>query len=145
MYCATCDAMDMPGKFCSDCGGILEERNQPCSNCGEPEAFGPFCHMCGNSLDRQACPNCKASNQNGKFCKKCGYELPISSDLLVAEETTTPTAGSKVQKISNGLGASATVYCRSCYATGRRFKSDGTLVNVCTVCGAPAMYLKFDG
>ena len=145
MYCATCDAMDMPGKFCSECGGILEERNQPCSNCGEPEAFGPFCHMCGNSLDRQACPNCKASNQNGKFCKKCGYELPISSDLLVAEETTTPTAGSKVQKISNGLGASATVYCRSCYATGRRFKSDGTLVNVCTVCGAPAMYLKFDG
>ena len=144
MYCATCDAMDMPGKFCSDCGGILEERNQPCSSCGEPEAFGPFCHICGNSLDRQACPNCEASNQNGNFCKKCGYELQIGNNLLVAE-VTTPTAGSKVQKTSNGLGASATVFCRSCYATGRRFKSNGTLVNECTVCGAPAMYLKFDG
>jgi len=142
MYCATCDVMDMPGKFCSECGGILEERTSPCSNCGNLEAFGPFCHMCGNSLDREACPHCEASNQNGKFCKKCGYELHVSQESMVAKKST-PTANGKAQKTRTSVGASSAVYCRSCYATGRRYKVDGTLVNSCTVCGAAAMYLKF--
>lgn len=127
MYCPTCEVADMPGKFCSDCGGVLKERAPPCASCGNAEAFGPFCHMCGNSLLEDACPNCKAANQKGAFCKKCGHELRAGKD----------------QKIPSDLAASTTVYCKSCYAAGKRHRSDGTRVRVCTVCGAPDMYLNF--
>jgi predicted amidophosphoribosyltransferase len=143
MYCTECDVMDMPGKFCSECGGILEERTPPCSNCGNPEAFGPFCHMCGNNLDQDACPSCESANQKGDFCKRCGHELSSGREHKDATEAALDEIR-KDNKISSELPTPTTVFCLSCYAKGKRYRSDGTRVRLCTVCGAPEMYLKFD-
>ena len=65
-------------KFCLSCGEKVVQANENemvCPVCGKMTPKGKFCMECGAVLERK-CPNCGADlPANGKFCLECGTKL----------------------------------------------------------------------
>ncbi len=65
-------------KFCLECGAkieILAENETICPHCGAKTHKGKFCGECGKLLQR-VCPKCGSQvPENSKFCLECGEKL----------------------------------------------------------------------
>lgn len=67
------------GKFCTNCGQLVE-KIYACPNCGkEYKEAVRFCGECGHSFEiakETVCPQCGTVRENDEnFCKECGYSF----------------------------------------------------------------------
>ena len=69
--CPACGKQVPEGKFCPECGEILQGT---CSACGKPlVADSKFCPECGARQTSASCIKCGADLEGeDKFCPECG-------------------------------------------------------------------------
>ena len=138
MLCESCSLDNLPGLFCSQCGGPLVSPPETCSSCGNMNVSGNYCNECGSPLSLHNCPSCGAKNQTDDFCTDCGDRV---SGLEAP--ATVPQSVQKFTALSLPRWQDEVAYCTMCYEDTKSYAGPGLHVAECTACGAPARHIKF--
>ena len=114
-YCPSCKIEVESGKFCPECGSLLEELPVElyCPSCGKVYDHGKFCPECGVKLEERKkiedAPNIitsPSSSQSSIECPACGYENPAGAKTCVVcgfpldTEVGDPTVSSESATVS---------------------------------------------
>lgn len=138
MFCENCSLDNLPGLFCSQCGGPLVAAPEKCPSCGNKDASGNYCNECGSSLSLHNCPSCGAKNQTDHYCRDCGVRISGIEPPAIKTQGAIEVGAADLLPWQEEIA-----YCGNCYQAKKKYESPGVLVTRCTACGAEANNIKF--